>query len=180
MHFVVTPEQEMLRDAVRSYLTNKVPPARVRELMESGDGLDGALWKDMAELGWMSMAVPEKYGGGGSSYLELGVLIESINEQRAATLAVFRDELRFLVDALVRERVLVGEGISAERVATIDAITPLVQEAIDQAFFRATQLIMAIAGLAVVLVGIVTFGLLRYSRSTGPSPGSGPSPDSRS
>jgi hypothetical protein len=99
---------------------------------------------------------------------ELRVLLESIDEQRAATLAVFSDELRFLVDALVRERVLIGEGISAERIATIDAITPLVQEAIDQAFWRATQLIMAIALLAVVLVGIVTFGLLRHFRSTGP------------
>jgi len=99
---------------------------------------------------------------------ELSELLESINEQRAATLAVFSDELRFLVDALVRERVLVGEGISTEIIATIDAITPLVQEAIDQAFWRATQLIMAIAGFAVVLVGIVTFGLLRSSRSAGP------------
>ncbi len=99
---------------------------------------------------------------------ELRVLLESIDEQRVATLAVFSDELRFLVDALVRERVLVGEGINAERVATIDAITPLIQEAIDQAFWRATQLIMAIALFALVLVGIVTFGLLRHFRSTGP------------
>jgi hypothetical protein len=111
---------------------------------------------------------------------ELAVLLESLNEQRSATLALFSDELRFMIDALVRERVLVGEGVSAEVVATIEAITPLVQEAIDQAFFRATQLIIAISLLAVVLVGIVTFGLLRYSRSPGPSRGSGPSPDSRS
>jgi hypothetical protein len=105
---------------------------------------------------------------------ELGVLLESLNEQRAATLAIFSDELRFMIDALVRERVLVGEGVSAEVVATIEAITPLVQEAIDQAFFRATQLIIAISLLAVVLVGIVTFGLLRYSRPPRPSPDSGP------
>ena len=78
MHFVVTPEQEMLRDAARAYLADKAPPARVRELMESADGFDGTLWNGMAELGWMSMAVPEEYGGVGSSYLELGVLIEEM------------------------------------------------------------------------------------------------------
>ena len=99
---------------------------------------------------------------------ELTVLLESIDVQRTATLRVLSDELRFMVDALVRERVLVGEGITAERIATIDALTPLVQEAIDQAFVRATQLIMAISLFAVVLVSIVTFGLLRYFRSTGP------------
>jgi hypothetical protein len=99
---------------------------------------------------------------------ELAVLLASIDEQRAATLAVFSDELRRLVDDLVRERVLVGEGITSERIATLEAMTPLIQEAIDQAFFRATQLILAISLLAVVLVGMVTFALLRSSRSTGP------------
>jgi hypothetical protein len=99
---------------------------------------------------------------------ELTVLIEAVEVQRAATLRVFSDELRFMVDALVQERILVGEGINAQRVATIDAITPLIQEAIDQAFWRATQLLIAVALLAVVLVGLVTFALLRSSRSTGP------------
>ena len=78
MHFVVTPEQEMLRNAARSYLADRAPPVRVRELMESADGFDGTLWNGMAELGWMSTAVPEEYGGAGLSYLELGVLIEEI------------------------------------------------------------------------------------------------------
>ncbi len=105
---------------------------------------------------------------------ELAVLLASIDEQRTATLAVFSDELRLLVEALNRERISVGEGITAERIATIDAITPLIQDAIDQAFFRATQLILAISLLAVVLVSMVTFALLRYSRSSGPQPDSGP------
>ena len=73
-----------------------------------------------------------------------------------------------MVEALVRERILVGEGITAQRVATIDAITPLMQEAIDQAFWRATQLLIAVALFAVLLVGLVTFALLRRSRSAGP------------
>lgn len=99
---------------------------------------------------------------------ELAVLLESLNEQRSATLAVFRDELRFLIDALVRERVLVGEGISAARVETIDAIMPQVEEAIDYAFRRATQLLVVAGVFLVLLVGIATFGLLRYSRSSRP------------
>ena len=94
--------------------------------------------------------------------------LQPLNEQRSATLALFSDELRFLIDALVQERVLVGEGISAERVATIDAITPRVEEAIEYAFRRATQLLVVAGVFLVLLVGIVTFGLVRYSRSTRP------------
>ncbi len=101
-------------------------------------------------------------------HLELASLIEAFDTQRTATLAVLSAELRLLVDDLVRERTLVGEGVTAERMATISAITPLIEEAIDQAFWRATQLIIAIALLAVLLVVVVMFGLLRYSRSTGP------------
>ena len=100
--------------------------------------------------------------------LELAVLIESIDVQRQATLEVLSTELGLLVDAVDRERIIVSEAITAERIATIEAITPLIQDAIDQAFFRSTQLILAISLLAVVLVSIVTFALLRYSRSTGP------------
>jgi len=100
--------------------------------------------------------------------LELAVLIESIDVQRQATLEVLSTELGLLVDAVDRERIIVTEAITAERIATIEAITPLIEDAIDQAFFRATQLILAISLLAVVLVSIVTFALLRYSRSTGP------------
>jgi hypothetical protein len=99
---------------------------------------------------------------------EIAVLLESIDVQRTATLAIFSDELQLLVEALVRERVIVGQGISAERVAVIDAIAPRVEEAIDYAFWRAIQLLVAAGLFAVLLIGIATFGLLRYSRSTGP------------
>ncbi len=100
--------------------------------------------------------------------LELAVLIESVDVQRQATLEVLSTELGRLVDAIDLERVMVGEGITAERVATLEAIAPLVQAAIDRAFQRATQLLIAVALFAVLLVSIVTFGLLRHFRSSGP------------
>jgi alkylation response protein AidB-like acyl-CoA dehydrogenase len=78
MYFSVTDEQEMLRDAARSYLADRVPLGRVRELMETGDGFDAGLWKEMAGMGWQAMAVPESYGGAGFSYLELGILAEEM------------------------------------------------------------------------------------------------------
>ncbi len=103
-------------------------------------------------------------------HTELALLVEAFDTQRTATLAVFSAELRVMIDALVQERVLVGQGLTAERVATLEAMAPLVNEAIDRAFQRATQLLIAVSLFAVVLVSIVTFGLLRYFRSTRPKP----------
>ena len=100
--------------------------------------------------------------------LELDVLMESVDVQRVATLEVLSTELGRLIEALDLERSLVVEVITSERVAVIEAMTPLIQEAIDHAFWRAAQLLMAVALFAVLLVGIVTFGLLRHSRSAGP------------
>jgi alkylation response protein AidB-like acyl-CoA dehydrogenase len=78
MNFAFTPEQEMLRDSVRSFLTDKIPMTRVRELMETEAGFDEALWAETAGLGWQGMAIPEEYGGAGFSYLELGIVFEEM------------------------------------------------------------------------------------------------------
>lgn len=76
MNFAFTPEQDMLRDSVRSFLAAKVPSSRVRQLMETDAGSDPALWVEMAALGWPAMAIPEEHGGAGFSFLELGIVLE--------------------------------------------------------------------------------------------------------
>ena len=68
----------MLRDSVRSFLENKVPMDRVRELMETDSGYDPDLWDEMAQMGWHAMHIPEEYGGAGFSYLELGIVLEEM------------------------------------------------------------------------------------------------------
>ena len=78
MNFAFTAEQDMLRDSVRSYLADKVPMTRVRELMETDAGYDPDVWAEMAAMGWQGMAIPEEYGGSGYSYLELGILLEEM------------------------------------------------------------------------------------------------------
>ncbi len=78
MNFAFSEEQEMLRDTVRSFLEDKAPSAKVRELMESDSGYDPDLWRQIAEQGWQAMHIPEEYGGAGFSYLELVILMEEM------------------------------------------------------------------------------------------------------
>jgi alkylation response protein AidB-like acyl-CoA dehydrogenase len=77
MNFAFSEEQEQLREAVRKFLEAKSPESAVRELMETTEGYDPAVWKQMAqELGLQSLHIPEEYGGQGFGFVELGIVLE--------------------------------------------------------------------------------------------------------
>jgi alkylation response protein AidB-like acyl-CoA dehydrogenase len=77
MDFAFSEEQEMLRQQARELLTDKFPPERVAELAD-GQVFDEAAWKEIAELGWIGLSVPEEKGGAGFSFLEEAVLFEEM------------------------------------------------------------------------------------------------------
>jgi alkylation response protein AidB-like acyl-CoA dehydrogenase len=79
MNFAFTDEQEELRRHVRSFMESKSPEKTVRELMETEDGYDEAVWKQAAEqLGLQGLAIPEEYGGSGYGFVELGIVLEEM------------------------------------------------------------------------------------------------------
>ena len=47
-------------------------------LMATDVGYDPALWQEMADLGWLAMAIDEADGGAGFSFLEVAVLLEEM------------------------------------------------------------------------------------------------------
>ena len=76
MDFSLSEEQEMLQKSARDFLSAECPKSLVREI-EAGDlGYSPELWKKMAALGWMGLALPEEYGGAGFSLLDMAVLFE--------------------------------------------------------------------------------------------------------
>lgn len=99
---------------------------------------------------------------------ELAILMQSVDVQRVATLDVVSAELESLFEAIARERVLVLDAVRAEREATIEAAVPLIQDAINHAVTRAIQLVAVVGVFALLLAGVVVFGLRRGTRSTGP------------
>ncbi len=76
MNFGLTEEQEVLRSVARRFLDEKAPMEKVREIMVSPDGLAEPLWAEMAELGWLGLAIPEEFGGSGLGWVDLVVLLE--------------------------------------------------------------------------------------------------------
>jgi len=79
MNFAFSEEQEELRRTVRQFLEAKSPETEVRRLMETPEGYDPSVWKQMGqELGLQGLAIPEAYGGQGFSFIELGIVLEEM------------------------------------------------------------------------------------------------------
>jgi alkylation response protein AidB-like acyl-CoA dehydrogenase len=73
----VSAEQDELRASVRRFLADRMPLRRVRELMETEDGMDRAVWQQAgAQLGLQGLAVPSAYGGSGFSFAEQAIVLE--------------------------------------------------------------------------------------------------------
>lgn len=68
----------MLRDSAAGFLAKKAGPTQLRALRDAGDecAYDAGVWREMAEMGWASIAIPEAYGGLGYGYTGLGVVLE--------------------------------------------------------------------------------------------------------
>jgi alkylation response protein AidB-like acyl-CoA dehydrogenase len=75
----VSAEQEELRSSVRRFLADRAPISSVRELMDTTDGLDPAVWRQAGEqLGLQGIAIPEEYGGSGFSFAEQAIVLEEL------------------------------------------------------------------------------------------------------
>ena len=78
MNFGFTEEQELLRQEVRKFLDDNCPLEEVRKLMETPEGFSRDLWKQMGELGWIGLTMPESHGGAGLGTVDLTVVLEEM------------------------------------------------------------------------------------------------------
>ena len=76
MDFAFSADQEALRAVARDFLAREFPIGRVAELADSEAGWDRRSWKQIHDLGWLSLSVPEADGGAGMGFLEEAVVFE--------------------------------------------------------------------------------------------------------
>ncbi|MBD3646438.1 MAG: acyl-CoA/acyl-ACP dehydrogenase, partial [Pseudomonadales bacterium] len=78
MPLVLNEEQNMLKDAAKDFCSNSTPISQLRKLRDEKDetGFDRDIWKQMVELGWAGITIPEDFGGLGFGYMGLGVVME--------------------------------------------------------------------------------------------------------
>ena len=87
MALVLTEEQGMLRDAAAGFLAGRASLAQLRSLRErpEGPGFEPAVWREMVDMGWAGIAIPEAYGGLGYGYTGLGVVLEQMGRHLSAS-----------------------------------------------------------------------------------------------
>jgi alkylation response protein AidB-like acyl-CoA dehydrogenase len=85
VQLVLTEDQELLAKTAADWVAEKSPVKRVRELRDGDDpdGFSRALWKEMAELGWVGVPFPESFGGADMGLAELAVILEPLGRHLA-------------------------------------------------------------------------------------------------
>lgn len=87
MALVLNEEQRLLQDTAREFLGNNAPVKALRRLRDERDplGYDRQLWLQMAQLGWASIILPEKYDGLAFGFTGLGLVMEECGRTLAAS-----------------------------------------------------------------------------------------------
>jgi alkylation response protein AidB-like acyl-CoA dehydrogenase len=78
MNFGFSEEQDLLRAEVRKFLLEQCPTEEVRRIAGTAEGHSPELWKQLAELGWLGLTLPERYGGADLTWIDLVVLLEEV------------------------------------------------------------------------------------------------------
>ncbi|MSQ16041.1 MAG: acyl-CoA dehydrogenase [Dehalococcoidia bacterium] len=100
MDVLLNEEEQMLKNLAREFLEKECPPDLARAMEADERGYPPALWRKLAELGWLGLALPETYGGQGLPLVYLGHIFEElgraiapvpIHSTMTAALAIARD-----------------------------------------------------------------------------------------
>src|SRR3982750_2678882 len=68
----------LLKDSVTDFVTRGTDIARVRALRGKPQEYDRAIWRQMGELGWLGVLIPESYGGMGLGLTEAAIVAEGL------------------------------------------------------------------------------------------------------
>lgn len=78
MDFSLSSDQELIKSSARKFIENECPRNLVRELNLGEKGYEPGMWRKMADLGWMGLALPEEYGGVGGGIIDLALVMEEM------------------------------------------------------------------------------------------------------
>ena len=81
MELELDHDQQLFWETSRKFIESTCPLTTVRGLYDDPDGFDRDWWRQVAELGWTSMLVPEEHGGGtvsGKGLLDLVLVAEEM------------------------------------------------------------------------------------------------------
>ena len=86
MTFVLSEDQQMIRDTAMAFARDELPVSHLRELRDTGaNGNDPATRAKLAELGFFGVLVPEEHDGVGMGMVAMGQIMEAQGRTLAVT-----------------------------------------------------------------------------------------------
>ncbi|MGH8846118.1 MAG: acyl-CoA dehydrogenase family protein, partial [Polaromonas sp.] len=136
MDLCLSDEQQLIADSAATFLAEASTMPAVRAVSDSAEGIDRALWRGIADLGWCGVHLPEAAGGLGLGLVELALLQEQLGRRLACvpffdSVALAASVLRELADSPVAQDWL-------RQLAAGQAIATLAPQAGCAAVVRAT------------------------------------------
>ena len=82
MKLILTEEQQFLKDTAKNFARDKTPVTHFREMRDSENSQcwDDAIWKEMVELGWSGILIPEKFGGSEFGMAGISVIMQELGK----------------------------------------------------------------------------------------------------
>ena len=116
MALVLTEDQELLAQTARDFVRTNSPISRLRALHDAQDsvGFSRDMWREMAQLGWAGILIPEEYGGAGMGLADLAVVLEAVGRNLAPE--------PFLSAVLLGGQLLVHAGSPEQKQAWLPGI----------------------------------------------------------
>ena len=87
MALVLNEEQQMLKESAQGFLAEFAPVAELRKQRDAASqtGYADNLWRQMADMGWAAILVPEAYGGLEFGHVGMGQIVEQTGRTLTAS-----------------------------------------------------------------------------------------------
>lgn len=107
-------DQLLLQQAASDFFRRHYPSEVVRELEEGELGYAPDDWRAMAQLGWLGITFPERYGGAGGSFLDVYPVYEEMGRYLVPS--------PHLDTVVLAGEIVLGAGSDAQRGSLLPAI----------------------------------------------------------
>ncbi len=125
MDVLLDEDERMIQEAARQYFDAECDTDRVRRVEDGDDSMDAEMWRELAELGWLGLALPAIHGGSEAPFTQLCLLFEEAGRTLAPVpLHPHSVASLTLADAVARgeggrlAESLLGEAVAGERLLT--------------------------------------------------------------
>lgn len=112
----------MLRDSVAQFAARVDGPRALRMRRATGEGLDRAIWAEMAQAGWLGLLLPETLGGAELGLQEQAILSEALGRalitEPLAQMSVFAGQLLAAAPDHTEARRLAAGLVSGELIVS--------------------------------------------------------------